>query len=305
MRNTLIASSLIILLSAGAALADRNKDVAAALRKEYPDATTEIVRTSDVNGVKIHQVQIKSKDGTTSTAMITDYGDFVTVMEPGKFDKLPSTARAAQAMFKSKPSDVEVYSANSYWVDMDVNGKTYRVRLDPLGRIRDIANPKEYEAADVTQYPKAGSESSHIAELAKKHLDNEGSLQGVYKDPQMEGFYAALFQDKSGKNQLVILDPNDNVIATREEIDRKDLPKPVSDAIEKMFDTGKIRRAFRGEMQYAQWTTQNASGQPVTFKVRPNGDIMEIRSAQADRDDEAVTASHKDSPANANKKSER
>src|SRR5262245_27903922 len=100
MRNTLVVSSFVICLVAGTALADRNKDVAAALRKEFPDATTEITKTTDVNGVKVHQVHVKLKDGTTSTATITDYGDFILIGEPGKFDKLPSSARAAQAIFK-------------------------------------------------------------------------------------------------------------------------------------------------------------------------------------------------------------
>lgn len=49
-------------------------------------------------------------------------------------------------------------------------------------------------------------------------------------------------------------------------------------------------------MQYTQWTTTNASGQTVTFKVRPNGDIMEVRSAAADQEEEAVTASTKVGP---------
>lgn len=285
---------VVITLLTSPALADRNKDVAAALRQRYPDATTEIVKTDTINGVKVHRVEIRDKQGQ-STALITDTGDFLLSGMPGQFDKLPSTARAAQALFKAKPQDVEMYSATSYWVDMDVDGKTYRVRLDPLGRIRDIANPKEYEAADVTQYPRAGDVGSKIGDLAKKHLDEPGEVRGVYKDPQMEGFYAVLLE-KDGRNQLVFLDENDNVYATRTEIDRKDLPGAVTDTLERMFDTGKIRRAFRGDVQYTQWTTSNAAGQTVTFKVRPNGDIMEVRSAAAEQEEEAVTAAAKVGP---------
>jgi hypothetical protein len=294
MRNILPVASIVFAFLLTPALAQSSKeDLAAAIRKRYPDAKTEIVRTRDINGVRVHEVQVKAKDGT-STALVTDYGDFLLSGDPGKFNKLPSDARAAQGLFKSKPQDVEVFQATSYWVDMDVNGKIYRVRLDPLGRIRDIANPKEYETADVTRYEKAGKENrSDIAEMAEKHLDKPGKLRGVYRDPQMAGFYAVHFVDDQNHNQLVFLDEKDNVFAVRTEINRNDLPKPVTDAIDKLFDTGKIRQAFRGQVEYVQWTQTNAAGQAVTFKVRPNGDIMEVKSAAADRDDEAVTAAAK------------
>ena len=89
---------------------------------------------------------------------------------------------------------------------------------------------------------------------------------------------------------IVILDEQGNVFQTRTEIEPKDLPRPVSDSFRRTFDDGKAKFAYRTQYQFYQFDQQAGDGDRVTFKVRPNGQIMDVASVKAEQEDQAVQA---------------
>src|SRR5688500_13267666 len=104
---SVIATGMMVGLSSGVAEAAKPKkqesEVQKSLKAAYPDAETQITGTNDVNGVKVHDVSVKTKDGE-STAQVTEYGDFLMYGVPHEYG---SIRRAIQqdigGVFKSTP----------------------------------------------------------------------------------------------------------------------------------------------------------------------------------------------------------
>src|SRR2546430_13629824 len=61
MQKLICLAFLIAAVSSTPALAKRPRSVDEALKKEYPDAKTEIVNTRTINGVKLFDVKITSR----------------------------------------------------------------------------------------------------------------------------------------------------------------------------------------------------------------------------------------------------
>ncbi len=309
MRSSIIVGCLClgVLASTAAAQRDRADDrretggrpeqIDQALKERYgKDATAEIVgQPTEVNGVRVYQVRINTKRGD-STAMVTEYGDFLLSGLPSQFKGMPRSVQNTRALFKTEPQNAEQFIADGYYIDLQQSGdNAYRVRYDAVGRLREVANPEEVERFETTNFKKADeSTSGKIQELAEKHIPEGSKIKDVYIDPRYEGFYVAKYTGPKNKEVLVILDEQGNVFQTRTEISPDELPKPVRDSFNRMFDEGKIKWAYRTQYQYYQFDQQTPDGDRVTFKVRPNGQIMDVQSRQADRDEEAVTARFKE-----------
>ena len=65
-----VALAVFCGVSDGAKKKKKESEVTKTLKEQYPDATTEITATNEVNGVKVYDVSIKGKNGE-STAQIT------------------------------------------------------------------------------------------------------------------------------------------------------------------------------------------------------------------------------------------
>src|SRR5438045_1810151 len=68
-RSMLVALTCLLIGFGGR----RDRDVDRALKKEYPDAQTEVHGSKLINGVKVYDVSIRTKHGE-STAQVTEYG---------------------------------------------------------------------------------------------------------------------------------------------------------------------------------------------------------------------------------------
>src|SRR5437016_11253058 len=137
------ASAIVIggLCAAGWAAAPKpSNPVDKALKERYPDAKIQIERTREVNGVKVTDAKVTTKDGE-STAEVTEYGDFLLWGLPrrgGMSGVAKPAADTINGLFKGSPSDVDLYWATDYLVDIGMGKKIFRLRFDPVGRLRDI-----------------------------------------------------------------------------------------------------------------------------------------------------------------------
>src|SRR4051812_285608 len=92
-----------VLATSSAAFAARDPDVQNALKKAYPDAGTQITNVSKVNGVKVSEVQVATKQGQ-STAEVTEYGDFLLYGVPHEYATVQKSIQSAtQGLFKTAP----------------------------------------------------------------------------------------------------------------------------------------------------------------------------------------------------------
>lgn len=308
MRSYILAG-LALAVASGAAFGQRPERLDEALREQYgKDVKTEIVGTpSTVNGVRTYNVRIDGPEGE-SRAVVTEYGDFMLSGVPREFSGLPESVRNVQSLFRGKARDAEAFVADGYYIDVEpARGQTYRLRFDPVGRLRDVANPDEVERFETTNFEKADERMTRkIEDLARPHVPEDAKLRDVYVDPRFAGFYVAKFHGKTGEI-LVITDEAGNIYQTRTEIPRGELPAPVRDSFTRMFDERQLRYAYRTRYEFFTFQQEGPGGEPVTFRVRPNGAIMDVRGLEADaaREDEAVTAQFREGEQPRNDRSQR
>lgn len=294
-RNRILNFAVAGVLATGAAaFGARDPDVAAALKKAYPDAGTQITNVHSVNGVKVSEVKVTTKQGE-STAEVTEYGDFLMYGIPHEYSVVQkSIQNATQGLFKTAPSDVDMYRVTNYWVEIQgPKNKPISLRYDAVGRLKDVVNSSEIERnKSQKDYGEkvSGDEAKKAEQVAKKELPDL-QIEGVYKANEGEGFDWV-----QAKNGQVIVNPNGQVYSYNVEIDQKDIPKPILDSIEQMFGKEKITKAARGEYEFYQFNEQSLTGEPLVVKMRPNGDIIEVRNDKAAQEDQAMAAKHKTAP---------
>src|SRR6185436_7649726 len=128
------------------------------LAERYPDAKTEIINTSEINGVKVYDVKITNKQGT-STAQITDYGDFLMYGKPHEFGAITNAiSQDVSGLFNAKPEDVEMYRVTNYYVDFKGSkGKNSTARFDAVGRLKDVMSSE--------QIAREGGKQAHGAQI--------------------------------------------------------------------------------------------------------------------------------------------
>jgi hypothetical protein len=299
MKHALICSTLAIGLISSAALgAKRDPDVDKALKSVYPDARTEITGSHEVNGVKVQDVKVTTKDGE-SNAAVTEYGDFVYYGLPRSKNINPSVEKNIAGLFKGV-GDMDVNWATNYLVDVTAqNNKQYRLRLDATGRLKDIQNQNEVKR-DTAHTPATG-DTSKIKSMAEKYMDG-AKVGQVWGDENNDGFYVVEVTDKDGQPAIITLNKDGQVYMKRWEIKDADIPEPVAKTIKDTFGDVKIDKAYRSDFEYYQFDSQTSGGDKVVVRIRPNGDIMSVTNAKAAAEDEAVTAKSKQT-GNSKKKS--
>jgi hypothetical protein len=112
-----ITAALATVTSVSVAFAKRDPDVDKALKRQYPDAQTQIMSSSNINGVKVQHVKVTTKQGE-SDADITEHGDFLRYGVPRESSGALQQAlqRNTQGLFKAAPQDVDMYRITEYVV---------------------------------------------------------------------------------------------------------------------------------------------------------------------------------------------
>lgn len=306
MKKLLLTAALTAGLCAGNALAqnsERDPDVDQALQRAYPDIPTEVQGVETVNGVKVFNITIKSKAGESS-ARVTEYGDFLNYGSAQQSKALSQMlTQNASGLFKSTPSSIELYRATNYFVDIPVSAAQapksadqkapaeygYRVRFDAVGRVLDIQNPEEVHG----EYSRFSGERVEDEALAKRITEHarqyigKGEINGVFKAPE-EGYYVV---DTKGIGTSVTINDEGQILSYRRQVTGTELPLPVRQAIENMFTDA--RRSYKGEDAYFQFQQQAQTGNEVTVKMRPNGEILEVNNAEAAQEAKAAAEKQK------------
>jgi len=300
-KHALICSTLAIGLVSGVALgAKRDPDVDKALKSVYPDAKTEITGSHEVNGVKVQDVKVTTKEGESSAA-VTEYGDFLYYGLPRTKNINPDIEKSISGLFKGM-KDLDVNWATNYLVDVTApSNKQYRLRLDATGRLKDIQNASEVKRDSA--HEKATGNTSKIKTLAEKYMDG-GKVGQIYSDQNNDGFYLAEVTSKDGEPGMISVNNDGQIYMKRWEIKDTDIPEPVLKTVDDMFDKSKVKvsKAYRSDFEYYQFDSTTSAGDAVVVRLRPNGDIMSVTNAKAAADDEAVTAKAKQTSSTPKKK---
>lgn len=296
MYRTLLCSSLSVALLAAPVSAAKPKkqesEVQKSLKQAYPDAETEIAATNEVNGVKVYDVKVKTKNGQ-STAQITDYGDFLMYGVPHEYGAIRSAIQKdIGGIFKSTPENIEMYRVTNYFVDFKgPKNKNFTARFDAVGRLLDLetvdAEKPDAPATPRGERVKDDATVRKISEYVKRELP-EAELEAVYPSGENDGFMVATL---TGGGE-VILNQEGQVYSLRQPITKDQFPDPVAKTIQGIF-TAPIEKLARGEYEYYQFNQQSQQGSPIVVKMRPNGDILEVVNAEAIEQEKAQQAKSK------------
>jgi len=305
MKRVLLCSVLALGMAAPAVYGAKQKkqesEVQQALKERYPDAKTEITGTHEVNGVKVYDVKVTNKMGD-STAQITDYGDFLMYGMPHEYSNVQSSiAQNVGGLFSSKPEDIDMYRVTNYYVEFKGgNNKNYTARYDAVGHLKDIMSSSEIareagknaHGAEVTDKKAVDQAQGYL----KRELPN-AQIDKVYQAEQGSDFWYVTTKD-GGE---LIVNKGGLVYSFREPLAKEDFPEPIAAAIKQTF-TAPIDKLWRGEFEYYQFDQQSQRGTPIVVKMRPNGDIMEVRNDAAAQEEQAVQAKSKQGSSKTKKK---
>jgi hypothetical protein len=302
---SLLATGLMVgstaSISDAAKAKKQESEVDKALKAAYPDAQTQVTGSSDVNGVKVYDVSVKTKSGE-SNAQITEYGDFLMYGVPHEYGAIRSAIQQdVGGVFKSTPEDIEMFRTTNYFVDFKgPNGKDFTARFDAVGRLLDIQNTAEMKRqADEARQGQAIKDEEAVrkaAEYVKRELPN-AEVEAVYQSPQGPDFWHVATK---GGGQ-VIVNKDGQVYSLREPITKEEFPEPVAKTIQGIF-TAPIQGLSRGEEEYYQFNQQSQQGTPIVVKMRPNGDILDVHNQAAIQDEQAQQAKSKSKSKAAEKK---
>jgi len=292
MRKAILMSVVGVGLMASVAAAKRDPDVDKTLKREYPDAQTQVMNTKEINGVKVSFVNVKTKDGE-ATAQVTEFGDFLNYGLPrGKEGPYMQVVKKnTEGLFKDPPADVRVFRQTQYVVDMPgPEGKSYQATIDAVGRLVDMTSQRdiERELAAEKQTPATGADAESAQKFAKQYYPDI-QVEGVYKSDAGENIYNV----KTSVGNIAISNTG-QVYSIREMIPKEEMPKPVSDAVSGMFKTDKINKVYRNELEYYQFNEKTPAGEPVVVRMRTNGDVVKVITPSAE--EEATLASEKQGP---------
>ena len=277
----------------------RDPDVNKTLQRAYPDTRTQIAGTETINGVKVFNVQVEDKRGS-STAQVTEHGDFLFYGVPQREQQFMQALQAGGGadggggLFQGKAADAQVYRSTSYLIDAPAQGKkgqTYQIRIDPVGRVLDIIDAKQAAGQNSGERKKADEATAKkLEQIAReRYAGKDAQLQRV-TESDVAGFYEADF-----KGIAVTLNDQGQVLRVREDVVGKEMPLPVRQTTDQLVKAAS--RAQRVEEEYLQFTQQSQSGNQVVIKMRPDGDILDVVNVQAAQEEQAQTAKHKQAPA--------
>ena len=297
---SLLATGMMVGVAHGAKAKKQESEVDKALKQAYPDAQTKITGSSDVNGVKVHDVSVKTKNGE-STAQVTEYGDFLMYGVPHEYGAIRSAIQQdVGGVFKSTPEDIQMYRVTNYFVDFKgPKGKNFTARFDAVGRLLDIENAEaakakgqsgdaQAAAANRGERIKDDATVRQVSEYVKRELP-EAKLEAVYPATDQGSDFMVATLSGGGE---VILNKQGQVYSLRQPITKEDFPEPVAKTIQGIF-TAPIASLQRGEYEYYQFNQESQQGSPIVVKMRPNGDILEVQNTEAIKSEEAVTAKSK------------
>ena len=283
------------MMLAGAAFAAREPEVDKALKEKYPDATTEIVSTRDVNGVRVRGVKITTKTGD-AMADVTENGDFLSYGLPRGEKKLNSTLQSQLAgLLKATPDKADMYRTVLYLVQLDNGKQKYQLTYDAVGRLVDITNPAQLKAIakDASAEKADKNTTKKIAALMNDWTERDGKrgkIGEVFNSTQADGFYYVTFTTAAGENAAATVAEDGRIWDWREAIPAGELPKPARQAAETMFDAGAIKNVYRYEYEYFELPQTAPNGQVLNLHLRPNGDVVSVtpkETATAEKEDAA------------------
>jgi hypothetical protein len=279
----------------------QESEVEKALKDAYPDAKTQIAGSHDVNGTKVYDIKVTTKSGD-STAQVTEYGDFLMYGVPHEYGAVNQLIEQnVSGVFAAKPQDVEMYRATDYYVDFKnrQSGKPFTAKFDAVGRLKDVSNATEMKQEAAESRGKEISDADSLkkaSEYVKREIPG-AEVGKVYEAGGEGGFWYV--QTKDGGD--LVVNKGGQVLSLRQPISKEELPEPVVNSIKQIFQA-EITKLWRSEDEYYQFSEQSQVGQPVVVKMRPNGDILEVRNDAARAEEQALQAKSKQGAAKSSKK---
>lgn len=288
-RSVLVRSAALAVLCSSMVFG-AGKPVSAddAIKREFPNATTKVVDTRIINGVKVDDVAVTTSKGIAK-AQVTEFGDFLLIGQARGTAPISAPAmETLTGLFKAGDQDVDVYRISSYVLDVSSGKKNFRLTFDAVGRLLDVVNDADIQGDEQNKLEKVDDKNTaDKAEQYAKKYNSDATVAAVYKSPVGDDFYEVAMKQKNGLDARLTLDSSGRVFSFRNQIADSDIPKPVTDAFSEMFAGTKIDHAYRYVHEYYQLEKTTADGYHVIIKIRPNGDVMQV---QHEGGTEAATA---------------
>jgi len=271
--------------------AEAPKKVQRAVENIYPDKTVTVEPSRTINGVPTFEAVVENRKGDAKNmTILTENGDIV-MSSQRRTDGAPTPAveRIAKELFKMPMNDYQAIEQTFYFVNTDLGGNVYQLKIDATGRIRDVQTERDLRLSDISGYEKAsGSDRDAVIGFVQKWHDNAKAGE-VYQYQPIPGYYLVQYTTAEGDKGEAILNRTGRVYQEITGMKTESLPRPVRQAIDESIAGAKIQSVMRGDMRYYEFQ-RPAGNDTLRLRIRPNGEIVQVFNQRTDEEDRAVTA---------------
>ena len=246
------------------------------IRQDFPDQSKEVLRSYEVNGIRVFHLKITGNRGESSV-QITEGGDYLSKAVPTRLGGMPDNVMAVlKSLFTSPPAAAKHYERTTYTVDV-AGHRPVRIEIDAAGRVRDIISGAQLRAENRKDYPRVDRrEARDVADKIETYFDN-ARIKEIYAYPETPGFYyAELTADRGSRHIEVVMDTRKDVPFWRFELRPHELPRAVARALNDLVPGARVERLMRVKQTW--YRVEQPAGEDTLFvDVRPTGDVIGVR----------------------------
>jgi hypothetical protein len=268
--------TVIAILAAPALAGAPTRKLDNQLKQDFPNQTREVVRSFEINGVRVFHIKITGNKGE-STVQITEEGDYLSRIVPTRYSGMPELAKSVlRATFSAQPTGSHFCESTTYAIDIG-GSRPVRVEIDAAGRIQDILSGPQLRATYFNNYqPADRREASAVADKIESFFEYS-KIKGIYHYPEAPGFFfAELTSDRGNRRAEIVMDTRKDVPFWRYELRQHELPKSVKRAMEHLVPGARIDRIMRVKQSWYR-IEQPAGDDRLMVEIRPTGDVIRVR----------------------------
>jgi hypothetical protein len=251
------------------------------LKKDFPNQQREVVRSEEINGVRVFHLRINGDRGQ-SEVQITETGDYVSKAVPTRLGGMPDLVMGVmKSLFHEAPESAKYFERTTYTIDIG-GARPVQIEIDAAGRLRDIISGPQLRAQQFTSYSPVDRREAHaVADKIETYFDN-ARIKQIYQYPEAPGFYIAeLTADHGTRRAEVVMDTRKDVPFWRFEIRPHELPQCVRKVLNDLVPGARIERIMRVKQTWYR-IDQPAGDDTLTVDIRPTGDVIGVRGEVLD-----------------------
>jgi hypothetical protein len=278
----LATAAVVVVLVAPLFAAAQNWRVEQQIKKDFPNQQREVVRSEEINGVRVFHMRITGNHGV-SEVQITEAGDYVSKAVPTRLGGMPDLVLGViRTVFHEPPESALYFERTTYTVNV-ANPRPVQIEIDAAGRLCDITSGPQLRAQQCETFQRVDRrEAIAVADKIETYFEN-ARIKQIYQYPDAPGFYIAeLSADRGTRRAEVVMDTRKDVPYWRFEMRPHELPRCVKKVMDELLPGARVERIMRVKQTWYR-IDQPVGDDSLSLEIRPTGDVIGVRGELLDK----------------------